>query len=71
MPKISNQSTLEISPHLMVWSAMSARAVSELYSLPPKCTGNTKYYIEHILTGNISEIFGPAGTNTEDLTKIK
>ena len=41
--------TVKFSPHLMVWSAMSARVVSEVHFLSPKCTVNAKYYVENIL----------------------
>ena len=49
--------TIKFPSHLMVWGAMSARAVSELHILPPKCTVNAKYYVDEILAGPCQDSF--------------
>ena len=44
---------------------MSANAVSELHSLPQKCTVNAKYYVDNILAGPCKAVFArrrPKGT---------
>ena len=57
MAKISRLSHYQVSPHLMVWSAMSARGVSELHFIPQKCSVNAKYYVENILAGTSRDAF--------------
>ena len=49
--------TSKFPPHLMVWGAMSANAVSELHILPQKCTVNAKYYVDNILAGPCKSAF--------------
>ena len=49
--------TTKFPSHLMVWGAMSARAVSELHFSPPKCTVNAWYYVDNILAGPCLDAF--------------
>ena len=49
--------TSKFPPHLMVWGAMSANAVSELNILPQKCTVNAKYYVDNILADPCKSAF--------------
>ena len=44
---------VKFSAHSMVWGAMSALGLTELYIVPQGTTVNAEYYIQNILAGNL------------------